>query len=365
MYDPSKTEKPWKVAPAGSGGTTALAGLTTDVTITASSLAEGQVLRYDGTAGKWKNAKLGLGDLNNVDLTGLDEDMVLAYDGSKWIATTITAGGTLESATTTRLGGVKVYGVSSTQTYSQLAGTAEIYGNAAGQYRNYPVEMSKDNYLYVNVPWYAGSSSGGGGTTVSWGTTSGQTVQLNVGGTTKTLLLSGYSPDLSGYVTSSSLSSTLSSYVTSSTLTSTLNGYLKLTGGTMSGTINSRDIIPNTSGDYNLGGENKAWKKIYLGRNSSADVYLQYDSTNKCVRVINAGFAADTFVSAGGVAGSTTLGLGDLSGVDLGSTISDGQLLGYNATTSKWEPLVSGTPNNNDVLKYNSSTKKWVPTPLS
>lgn len=152
-------------------------------------------------------------------------------------------------------------------------------GTTSGRY--YGVEMRSDGQLFVNVPWVSGS----GGSTVSWGTVSGNTVPLTVDGRTKTLLLSSYSPDLSGYVT--------------------IAGSQTISGAkTFSATnLTAKNILPSSSG-YNLGSSSKYWGKIYLGKNGNDDVYIEYDSTNKCVRVYGAGIATDSYISAGGV--STT-----------------------------------------------------------
>lgn len=175
-------------------------------------------------------------------------------------------------------------------------------GTTAGRY--YGVEMNNSGQLFVNVPWI----EGGGGT----------------------------------------------------------GSYLPLSGGTMTGTINSQNIIPKTTATYDLGSSSNYWNSLYLGYNStdSAPVYLYYDATNGCIRVRNAGFAADGFVSAGGVQGASALGLNDLNDVDVSFTYA-GQLLGYNADTAQWEPVVSAPPQNGYILVYNSDTQKWVPTDIT
>lgn len=176
-------------------------------------------------------------------------------------------GGSVDPATIDDYGTVKIAAKRSTSP------TLTTGGTTTGRY--YGVEMRSDGRLFTNVPW----------PDVSWGNVSGSTAQLTVGSQTKTLLLSTYTPDLSGCVTI--------------TGTQTISGTK-----TFSATnLTAKNILPSSSG-YNLGSSSKYWGKIYLGKNGNDDVYIEYDSTNKCVRVYGAGIATDSYISAGGV--STT-----------------------------------------------------------
>lgn len=70
-----------------------------DITdIAVSELADGQILKYDATSGKWKNVSPGsvdtdLGDLNDVDLTNVQDGQMIAWDAqnSKWVNVTPSA----------------------------------------------------------------------------------------------------------------------------------------------------------------------------------------------------------------------------------------------------------------------------------
>lgn len=97
----------------------------------------------------------------------------------------------LPAATASALGGIKVGSVISTPAINAISSTSGRY---------YALQCDSSGSAFVNVPWEAGS--GGGGTTVSWGTEGNNTVPLTVGGTSKTLILS------SAKVTSLSSSST-------------------------------------------------------------------------------------------------------------------------------------------------------------
>lgn len=157
-------------------------------------------------------------------------------------------------------------------------------GTTSGRY--YGVEMRSDGQLFVNVPWVSGS----GGSTVSWGTVSGNTVPLTVDGKTKTVLLSSYAPDLSGY--------------------------LPLTGGTLTGPLNSRSVAPTVAGTltisstgtmtalkngYDLGTSSLPFRAIYgKAIYLASGVYIYYDTVNGCIRT-NAPIVSDSYISAGGV----------------------------------------------------------------
>lgn len=88
----------------------------------------------------------------------------------------------------------------------------------------------------------ATGGGGGGGTTVAWGTESGGTVPLSVGGASKTLSLSTHTHD--GYAQ-----------------TSDLNDYLPLTGGTLTGDVNTKSLMPN--GHAHIGDFRHPYDSIY------------------------------------------------------------------------------------------------------
>lgn len=87
-----------------------------------------------------------------------------------------------------------------------------------------------------------------------------------------------------------------------------LSGYLPLTAGSskaLTNTLYTRGLLPTANASYDLGSLSAAYNNTYTKRVYLADgVYIEYDSTNRCVYVHGAGIATDSFVSAGGV--STT-----------------------------------------------------------
>lgn len=175
----------------------------------------------------------------------------------------------LSAATASVIGGVKPMNVRTP------SGTVTYNTGGTNTQRYYGVEMNSSGQLYVNVPWESG---GGGGTA---GVTS----------------IDGHT----GAITAATMKSIvgLDDYVTKATA-QTISGEKTFTATN----LYANNILPNVAATKNLGAPGNYWGKIYLGKNGNKDVYLQYDSSANALRLYNAGFAADSFVSAGGV--STT-----------------------------------------------------------
>lgn len=198
--------------------------------------------------------------------TGKNYPVLLDGENKAYVNVPWESGGSVSPATVNEYGTVKIAAKRTTSP------TLTTGGTTSGRY--YGVEMRSDGRLFVNVPWVSGS----GGSTVAWGTVSGNTVPLTVDGTTNTVLLSSYAPDLSGY--------------------------LPLTGGTLNGTLNSRAVIPTATKTYNLGSTTRFWNNIYTNKVYIGDtgVYIELDANGYLHT--NAAFYSDSFISAGGV--STT-----------------------------------------------------------
>lgn len=119
----------------------------------------------------------------------------------------------------------------------------------------------------------------------------------------------GTSIDLSNYVTLDG-TQTISGTKTFTDSTLTAKTVLPYTAGTV--TINSSSGEMTALGNgFNLGSETYPYravhtKVIYLGKNGNDDVYVYYDTVNKCVRVHGAGIATDSFVTAGGISSASS-----------------------------------------------------------
>lgn len=152
------------------------------------------------------------------------------------------------------------------------------------------------------------STTGGGGSTVSWGQESGGTIPLTVNGVSKTLLLSSA---LDGYATQNWVQQ---------------QNYLPLTGGTMTGDIvmNGANVVPASNNTGSIGTSPYRFGDFYgvdadlsgdltLSSSSHLDigpVRVQFENnalhiTKKTSSDTNAyGLYADGFVAAGGVGSS-------------------------------------------------------------
>lgn len=340
----------------GGGGASSLGGLD-DVDL-GETLVTGESLVYDGE--KWTNAKLGLGGLEDVLISGTPATgSALVWNGTAWAPRPVSSsdpvnldasgsgaaddshginfmngnnkvghiGGNntgaigiyangdivlrarssstglniglsemtfnnnpvlVGQATTGALGGFKLSRVKRTP---DVASGSFSYGDMSGRY--YGVEMNNAGQLYVNVPWTSSSS----GSSVTWGTPANNTVPLTVDGNTKTLLLSTWSPDLSGYLplTAGSGNALIDNLY--------MQGAVPTTNGAI--TINQTTGVITLGDGYDLGDASHAFRAlrvnaIYLGKNTNnLDVYMYYDRTNNCVRVKNAGIVSDYNVTGG------------------------------------------------------------------
>lgn len=251
---------------------------------------------------------------------------------------------TLPAATTDALGGVKVSFAS--------AGTASV---DSGTYGNrYGLRIDANGKAYVDIP--------SPGTSASWGTPSGNVASLTVGSTTRSVLLSGWAPDLSGYLPLTAGSSkpltgplniklpgsenTYYDYLLFRNSDNTEVASMRVTGVghiglhatqaiefmagntrrfTVSGTyglypeingtitLTSAGAFSSLGDGYDIGRRNTSTTSTSNSRFIRAvrsrmyyltdDVYIYYDTVNHCIRT-NAPIVSDSYISAGGV--STT-----------------------------------------------------------
>lgn len=248
---------------------------------------------------------------------------------------------TLPAATTDALGGVKVSAVET--------GTARVITTLYGN--RYGLKIDADGKAYIDIP--------SPGTSVSWGTTSGNVSPLTVNGTTKSVLLSGWAPDLSGYLPLTAGSSkpltgplniklpgsenTYYDYLLFRNSDNTEVASMRVTGVghiglyatqsiefmagntrrfTVSGTyglypeingtitLTSAGAFSSLGNGYDIGRRNTSTTSTSNSRFIRAvrsrmyyltdDVYIYYDTVNNCIRA-NAPIASDSYVSAGGV----------------------------------------------------------------
>lgn len=239
----------------------------------------GQVLMYDDSLGKWTSA-------DNVSGSAIFYGVCETAAG---VATKVVACPTFTTADLARGVMIAVKMINAEDHQNVSTGNNFISLNINGTGSRYVVPYAVPNYtswragetvLFV-YSYYRTSSNcwqiiptAGylyNHTRAVWGNTDGDTVKLTVGTTEKTLLLSSYSPDLSGYVTTSDLNTkladyatveSLSSYVTTTVLSDTLanyattgamntalQGYLPLTAGATKPLTGTLSINPANDND--------------------------------------------------------------------------------------------------------------------
>ena len=197
-------------------------------------------------------------------------------------------------------------GTESSGGVSYLKELTDIYHNENGILRSDGTAVQNGDVLVydsTNARWSAAAQSGGGGgSTVSWGTQSGNTISLSVDGVSKTLLLSG-----------------------------ALDGYLPLTGGTLTG-----DLRLKNTGNYglaiNFGDGNYVYLKeadddvlsIYAKNGislsaSETSSKFEWDSANNAWH-FHGNVYADGWMAAGGIGSGSSGG----SNVSISNLLSSG-----------------------------------------
>lgn len=211
------TAQKWVAGAGGGGGYLPLTGgtVTGNVNlVSGTSTSDPATLRFGDSTGTSLYARIGAntGGLLQLFAQGnivlrpggdISKGIVISTSDVTFNGTSLLGNSyTLPTATTSALGGIKAAIVDS----GEASVTTTTYGH------KYGLRVDAAGKGYIDIPSI---------TAVSWGKTSSNTSTLTVGGTTKTVLLSGWAPDLSGY--------------------------LPLTGGTMSGII---DMPAGTNNGY-------------------------------------------------------------------------------------------------------------------
>ena len=171
-------------------------------------------------------------------------------------------------------GGTRIASVNSTVIYAPTVTVTQVQASGVEVAR---IKVGSANPVSIFAPSGSGGASG---------------VQTVVGKT--------------GDVTTAQIADALTNagYKLTDTVVDT-SSFLPLSAGSgmaLTGDLYTRAILPTASNTYDLGSSSKYFKNNYMKRIYLADgVYIEYDSTNRCVYVHGAGIATDSFVSAGGV----------------------------------------------------------------
>lgn len=181
-----------------------------------------------------------LDDLLDVSVPTPTVGDFLYYNGSDWVGTKIK---TINQQSLIGSGNITIEGGGGGGGYVLPIASASLLGG---------IKVGSGLSIDANGVL---STTGGGGSTVSWGQASGGTIPLTVNGVSETLLLSSA---LDGYATQNWVQQ---------------QNYLPLTGGTMTGNIvmSGANIVPSSDSANNIGGSGSRFQNGHI-----RNIYTSY-----------------------------------------------------------------------------------------
>jgi len=145
-----------------------------------------------------------------------------------------------------------------------------------------------------------------GGTTSTLMTLDGSESRVGIGTTTPATAL-----EVNGTITATAFTGALTGAVVGN-ITGSASLNLLLTGGTLTGTLNSRAIIPTANNTYNLGSSALRFATIFGTTVTTTDAGISGTATIGTIEATNLGFA-DSSITVNGISTDGRLG-GDASG---------------------------------------------------
>lgn len=313
--------------------------------------AAGAATRYLRSDGTWQVPP----DTNTTYSSATSSSAGLMSAADKTKLDGIAAGAnkyTLPVATTSALGGVRI-------------GFPE-----SG--KNYPVELNSSNQMFVNVPWTDTNTTY---TLSSFGITATAAELNKLDGVTATATELNYVDGVT---------SNIQTQLNGKAATSHTHSYLPLSGGTLTGTLNSRAIAPTATNTYSLGTSSLKYNAVYattfygsLSGNASSATKLGSSTVGSSVKPIylNNGAATASSSTVGSATrpvylnngaitqGTYTLGAACAKGVD--TSISTGSTSTNLPTSKAVAALVASSGGGQEIAiqstePTDSNIKLWI-----
>lgn len=287
-------------------------------------------------------------------------------------AATTSSAGLMSAADKTKLDGI----AAGANKYTLPVATASALGGVRIGFpesgKNYPVELNSSNQMFVNVPWTDTNTTY---TLSSFGITATAAELNKLDGVTATATELNYVEGVT---------SNIQTQLNGKAASSHTHSYLPLSGGTLTGTLNSRAIAPTATNTYSLGTSSLKYNAVYattfygsLSGNASSATKLGSSTVGSSVKPIyldkGAAIASSSTVGSatrpvylnnGAITqGTYTLGAACEKGVD--TSISTGSTSTNLPTSEAVAALVASSGGGQEIAiqstePTDSNIKLWI-----
>ena len=285
---------------------------------------------------------------------------------------TTSSAGLMSAADKTKLDGI----ASGANKYTLPVATTSALGGVRIGFlesgKNYPVELNSSNQMFVNVPWTDTNTTY---TLSSFGITATAAELNKLDGVTATVTELNYVDGVT---------SNIQTQLNGKAATNHTHSYLPLSGGTLTGTLNSRAIAPTATNTYSLGTSSLKYSAVYattfygsLSGNASSATKLGSSTVGSSVKPIylNNGTATASSSTVGSATrpvylnngaitqGTYTLGAACAKGVD--TSISTGSTSTNLPTSKAVAALVASSGGGQEIAiqstePTDSNIKLWI-----